>query len=187
MRTRFYLAVVTVLLTTVLSRAQSIQGFTGSWILDAARSGPAGEVWFVGRAHKFVISQIGTALTIDADGSIADVPWPLTYNLDGSEITTINHSAGDIPGWIRKVRTKLILDGGTLVAHASHVSESAGHENVSVTVVLTFTLLAKGREMKVERTGFRPNPPASLHGRPYRQEDDLLYQKDSAIYVKLAQ
>jgi hypothetical protein len=122
---------------------------------------------------------------IDAGNSIADVPGGLTYAIDGSEITTINRSAGDIPGWIRKVRTKLIIDSGKLVAHTSHVSDTAGRENVSVTVVLTFTLLSNGRELKVERTGFRPNPPASLHDQPYRREDDLLYQKDSAIYVKV--
>jgi hypothetical protein len=187
MRRRSCLAIVTVFLAPVLASAQGIQDFSGTWTLDTARSGPAAGVWFLSRAHKFVVSQVASGLVIDADASIADVPGPLTYATDGSEITTINHSVGDIPGWIRKVRTKLIREGASLVTHTSHVSETAGHENVSVTVVLTFTLLANGREMTVERTGFRPKPPPSLHGRPYRQEDDLLYRKDSAIYVKVAQ
>jgi hypothetical protein len=150
--------------------------------LDESRSGPAREIWFVGRAHKFVFNQAGSQFTLEADGSIADVVGPLVYSLDGSEITTINHSIGDIPGWTRKIRTKAMMDGTAVETHTSHVSEMA--DRAGVTVVLKFTLLPDGRSMTVERSGFRPVPPPMLHGRPYRQEDDLLYRKDTAIYVR---
>ena len=186
MRVRSSLSIVILLVavSAIFSQAQGIPNFAGTWILDEARSGQPREIWFVGRAHKFIIDQTASGLSIDADGSIADVSGPLTYSLDGSETTLINHSAGDISGWIRKLRTTLIVNDASLVTHTSHVSDTVGHERASVTVVLTFTLLANGREMKVERTGFRPTPPAVLHGRPYRQGDDLLYRKDTAIYVK---
>jgi hypothetical protein len=187
LRLLFSAAVLLVLINVAHSQAQSASRFTGTWILDESRNGPAREIWFVNRAHKFVVNQVGSTLTIDADGSIADVPDQLSYNLDGSDITTINHSAGDIPGWIRKLRTNLTMQEASLVARTSHVSETGGHENVSVTIVLTFQLLSNDREMRVERTGFRPIPPESLHGRPYKQEDDFLYRKDSAIYVKAPQ
>jgi hypothetical protein len=72
----------------------------------------------------------------------------------------------------------------TVVTHTSHVSQSA--DRAAVTVVLTFTLLEDGRSMRVEKTGFRPVAPASLHWRSYRQEDDLLYRKDAGIYVRAA-
>src|SRR5689334_4433037 len=152
-----------VVLSAVFSRAQGIPDFSGTWVLDEARSGQAREIWFVGRAQKFVIGRTASGLSIDADRSIDDVSGPLVYNTDGSETTTINHSAGEIPEWIRKLRTKLIVDNASLVTHTSHVSGTASHERVSVTVVLTFTLLADGRELKVERTGFRPAPPPTLH------------------------
>ncbi len=169
---------------------QSLSDFSGTWVLDAARSGQAREVWFVSRAHKFIINQTASELAIDSDGSIADVAGPLVYKLDGSEITTANLSMGDIPGWTRKIQTKAILDGATVVTYTSHVSETTDRnkgstrETVGVTIVLTFTLSSNGRDLIVERTGFRPVPPPTLHDRPYRQEDDLVYRKDTATYVK---
>src|SRR5262249_19546105 len=112
--------------------AQSKQNFSGTWILDEARSGPAHEVWFSSRAHKFVISQAGPELIIDAGGGIADVRGALAYNVDGREITTVNDSIGEIPGWTRKLRTKAVMDGDTLVTYTSHVSIT-DRENVAVT------------------------------------------------------
>jgi hypothetical protein len=151
--------------TTFFGQAPERSDFSGIWTLDEDRSGPPREVWFISRAGKFTISQLGSELKLDADASIADVEGPLTYRLDGSEITTINHSAGDIAGWTRKIRTKAMMDRTTLVLHTSHLSETTDratgntHENVAVTIVLIFRLLPNGREMTVERTGFRPVPP----------------------------
>src|SRR5262249_31391038 len=156
LRLLFSAAVLLVLIDVAHSQSPSAARFRGTWILDESRNGRAREIWFVNRAHKFVINEAGSSVTIDADGNIADAPGPLTYNLDGSEITTITHSAGDIPGWVRKLRTNVITRGASLIAHPSHVSETGGHENVSMTIVLTFQLLSNDREMRVERTGFRP-------------------------------
>lgn len=55
---------------------------------------------------------------------------------------------------------------------------------IGITSVLRFKLEAQGRELLVERTGFRAEPPAVLHGRPYDRKDDLVYNVDRILYVK---
>ena len=174
-------------------RAQSKSDFSGTWILDAVRSGPQPEMWNQRRARRFMIAQTVQEVTIDTgDGSLFGVSdpaidSPLVYKLDGSTLVVVDRSLGDLPGFSRKIKTEAAWDNSRLVTRTTHFSETANGASGGVTRKLTFSLLAV-REMAVERTGYRTSktPPTVLHGRPYRLEDDLVDAKDTAIYVKTA-
>ena len=173
-------------------RAQSKPDFSGTWILDAVRSGPQTEMWNQRRARQFTITQTAQEVTIDTgDGSLFGVPDPVTdsplvYKLDGSTIVVVDRSLGDLPGFSRKIKTEAAWENSRLVTRTTHFSETANGASGGVTRVLTFSLLASGRELAVDRTGYRTSkePPTVLHGRAYRLEDDLVYARDTAIYVK---
>jgi len=151
-------------------------------------------MWNQRRARQFVITQTAREVTIDtADGSLFGVPDPVTdsplvYKLDGSTLGVVDRSLGDLPGFSRKIETEAAWDDSRLVTRTTHFSETASGASGGVTRQVTFWLPASGREMAVDRTGYRTSkdPPTLLHGRPYRLEDDLVYARDSAIYVKTA-
>ena len=65
------------------------------------------------------------------------------------------------------------IDGGKTVVEAG-----------AITCVLRFRLTEEGRTLRVERSGFRENPPSLLHGLPYRRVDDLVYNTDVVIYQR---
>jgi hypothetical protein len=113
------------------------------------------------------------------------------YRLDGRTLTFSDDSAGEIPNWERKVGTDATWDGESLTLHTDPFAEVTDPANGELSVrhsinsLLTFRLATGGRELTVERTGFRVIPPTVLHGLPYRREDDLAYRTDVALYVKV--
>jgi len=82
--------------------------FSGTWVLDAIRSGSEPETWLQRRPQRFMIQQTTEELTMDTgDGSLFGVSSavtesPLRYKFDGSTVTVVDHSLGDIPNLTRK-------------------------------------------------------------------------------------
>ena len=170
---------------TMPTRVSAQPIFAGTWILDLSGNNAAPEVWGQSRARQFVISQTPTEITIDTlDGSVG-VARPLTYQLDGSKVNLINDDLGDLPGFTRRVRTWANVVGAKLTTYtllfAGEVTSDGGS---SITRVRAFEVFPEGRQLRVELTGYRPRPPALLHGRPYKQADDLVYGRDVATYLK---
>ena len=172
-------------------RAQVLPDFSGTWMIDDLRSGRPVEVWGQTRARLLVITQTPTDLTFTTDGGGPSVPGELQhYRLDGHELLVQDDTLGELPNFIRRVRTLARWVGDALTTEIETVSESIDRRTGApkigrgITSVLTFRLEAGGTELVVERTGFRAMPPAMLHGRPYSRHDDLAYNVDRVRYVR---
>ena len=177
--------------------SQGQPNFTGTWVLDNARSGPEPTIWTQRRPGGFVLSQTADELLLDTgDGSIFGVPklvldGSLRYRLDGSSIEVVDRTLGDLPGFERKIRTQASWDGSRLVTRSTQFHIGADGAKDGVTRVLVFSLLPDG-SIKVDRTGYR-----GLQGRQLfvtvlpkyshrgMLEDDLVYARDTAFYTKL--
>ncbi len=173
------------------ARAQSMPDFSGTWQIDDLRSGRPVDVWGQTRARLIVITQTSTEFRFTTDGGGPAVPADFThYRLDGSELLVRDDSLGELPNFVRKVRTLARWQGETLTTETETVSESvdtrtgAARVGRGITSVLTFRLEAGGTELVVERTGFRAVAPAMLHGRPYARHDDLAYNVDRVRYIR---
>lgn len=177
----------------VVTRAQSLPDFSGTWRIDDARSGRPIDVWGQTRARVVMIEQTPSDLTLITDGGGVNVPgdWQ-RYRLDGQEAIVRDDSLGELANFVRKVRTLAQWDGEALKTETETFIESAdpntGAPKIGrgITSVLTFRLEAGGTELVVERTGFRAQAPAMLHGRPYTRQDDLAYNVDRVRYVRTA-
>lgn len=184
-------------LTTLglVASAQDRPEFSGVWVLDKEHSGPEKVSWASARSNRFTIKQAAQSISIDTgDGSLFGLSAPVTqeplvWPLDGTSSTVIDRSLGDLPNFIRKIRTQAKWDGMKLVTLTTHLSETDGKETGGITRVLVFELLDDQRGMTVERAGYRNNAPSALiplimhHG---HMEDDLEYAKDKATYLKAA-
>ena len=181
---------MSVFVTASLSAQAPHPDFSGTWQIDDLHSGRAVDVWGQTRARLLVISQSPSELTVDTDGGGPSVPGELRYRLDGDELLVRDDSLGELPNFVRKVRTLARWDGPLLKTETESVSESidplTGEPRTgrSITSVLTFRLAAGGNELIVERTGYRVQPPAMLHGRPYDRSSDLAYNIDRVRYVR---
>jgi hypothetical protein len=176
-----------------LSAQSPLPDFSGVWRIDDAQSGRGVDVWGQTRARELVIAQTPAELTFTTDGGGPSVPGELQrYRLDGDELLVRDDSLGELPNFIRNVRTLALWDGQSLKTETETVSESidkrtgAPKTGRGITSVLTFRLSADGNELIVERTGFRAQPPALLHGQPYDRKTDLAYNVDRVRYVKVA-
>jgi hypothetical protein len=186
----------TLVLATVcatLSAQSPLPDFSGVWRIDDVQSGRGVDVWGQTRARELVIAQTSSELTFTTDGGGPSVPGERQrYRLDGDELLVRDDSLGALPNFIRKVRTLALWDGQSLKTETETVSESidkrtgAPKTGRGITSVLTFRLSADGNELIVERTGFRAQPPALLHGHPYDRNSDLAYNVDRVRYVKVA-
>jgi hypothetical protein len=165
---------------------------SGTWILDRARSGPTTDVWGQLRPQRFVIVHTSSEVSLDTgDGSIVGVDGPLVFRLDGIATIVVDRSVGDLPDFARKIRTEAAWEGDKLVTRTTHFAEKRGASGQpeivpgAITRILILSLIEDGSRLVVERTGSRARPPAKLHGRPYRQEDDLVYARDTVVYLRL--
>lgn len=172
-------------------RDVSLPDFSGTWRIDDARSGLPVDVWGQTRARLIVITQTSNDLSFVTDGGGPSVPTECqTYRLDGQETLVRDDSLGELPNFVRKVRTLARWEGPALTTETETVSESVDARTGSarvgrgITSVLTFRLEAGGTELVIERTGFRAQPPSLLHGRPYSRQDDLAYNVDRVRYVR---
>lgn len=177
----------------VATRAQSLPDFSGTWRIDDMRSGRPIDVWGQTRARVVVIDQTPTDLTLITDLGGLNVPGDLQrYRLDGQETIVRDDSLGELANFVRKVRTLAQWDGEALKTETETVRESVDPNTGAmkigrgITSVLTFRLEAGGTELVVERTGFRAQAPATLHGRPYARQEDLAYNVDRVRYVRTA-
>lgn len=177
----------------VATRAQSLPDFSGTWRIDDARSGRPIDVWGQTRARKMMIEQTPTDLTLITDGGGINVPVDVQhYRLDGLETIVRDDSLKELANFVRRVRTLAHWDGQALKTETETVSESVDQTTGAtkidrgITSVLTFRLEADGAALVVERTGFRAQPPALLHGRPYLRQEDLAYSVDRVRYVRSA-
>src|SRR5262245_40654403 len=82
--------------------------------------------------RQFTIRQTNDDVTIDTgDGSLFGVPepaseTPLHYRLDGSVVTVVDRSLGDIPSFTRKINTEALWDSNwRLLTFTTHFSENA--------------------------------------------------------------
>jgi hypothetical protein len=147
-------------LLALISTAQERKpDFSGTWLLDVARSGPEPEVWLQRRAARFIVQQRDEEITIDTgDGSLFGVTAPVTetplrYVLDGSIVIVPDHSLGDLPNFSRKISTQIAWeDDSRLWTFTTHFVETP-KRSAGTTRVLIFSLAASGRELQVERTG----------------------------------
>ena len=173
-----------------LPAQSSIPDFSGTWRIDDAQSGRGVDVWGQTRARVLVIAQTPGELTFATDGGGPSVPGDLRYRLDGDELVVRDDSLGELPNFVRKVRTLALWDGQALKTETEAISESIDEQTGApktgrgITSVLTFRLSADGNELIVERTGFRAQPPSLLHGQPYDRTADLAYNIDHVRYVK---
>src|SRR5262245_12508602 len=190
-----------VLCGLIAAAYQGKPDFSGKWVLDVARSGPEAVIWLQRRPVKFTIRQTDDDVTIDTgDGSLFGVTEPVSettlhYNLDGSVVTVVDRSLGDLPSFTRKIKTEALCDNNwPLFTFTTHFSETPKGINAGNTRVLIFSMTAGDQQMKVERTGYRgerindtslADVPKYMHNG--RLEDDLVYGKDTAFYVKTVQ
>jgi hypothetical protein len=184
-------AIVSLCLTASLSAQAPLPDFSGTWRIDDAQSGRGVDVWGQTRARVLMISQSASELTLATDGGGLSVPGELQrYRLDSEELLVQDDSLGELPNFARKVRTLAHWDGAQLKTETEIVSESidpaTGTVRVGrgITSVLTFRLGPGGNELIVERTGFRAQPPATLHGQPYDRSADLAYNIDRVRYMR---
>lgn len=183
-------AIVCVSTVARLSAQPSLPDFSGTWRIDDAQSGRGVDVWGQTRARLLVITQTPSEIVVATDGGGPSAPGDLRFRLDGDELLMHDDSLGELPNFVRKVRTLAAWDGGALMTETETISESIDEETGApkvgrgITSVLTFHLSGDGTELIVERTGFRRQPPATLHGRPYHRKDDLAYNTDRVRYVR---
>jgi hypothetical protein len=177
--------------------AQGRPDFSGTWLLDIARSGREPTIWTQRRPSRFVFTQTADELTLDTgDGSLFGVPalvidGSLRYRFDGAPVVVVDRSLGDLPGFARKIRTWASWDGTHLITRATQFSQTAQGESRGVTRVLVFSLTPDRGTVIVERTGYRGEagpelfvgtlPKIPHHG---RIEDDLVYATDTALYTR---
>ena len=168
----------------------SLPDFSGTWQIDDARSGRGVDVWGQTRARRLVITQTNSEIVVATDGGGPSAPGDLRFRIGGGELLMRDDSLGELPNFVRKVRTVAQWDGDALKTETETISESidkmSGAPKVGhgITSVLTFHLSADGMTLTVERTGFRAQPPAMLHGRPYDRTEDLAYNTDRVQYVR---
>ena len=172
-----------------LSAQPSMPDFSGIWRIDDAHSGRGVDVWGQTRARLLVITQTPSEIVVETDGGGPSAPGDLRFRIDG-ELLMRDDSLGELPNFVRKVRTFAEWTGDALKTETETISESIDRQTGApkvgrgITSVLTFHLSADGSELIVERTGFRAQPPPMLHGRPYDRRDDLAYNIDRVRYVR---
>lgn len=189
---RAWTALVLAAACATLSAQPSLPDFSGTWRIDDAQSGRGVDVWGQTRARVLVITQTPSEIILTTDGGGPSAPGDLMrYRLDGDELLIRDDSLGELPHFVRKVRTLARWDGEALTTETETVSESIDKQTGApktgrgITSVLTFRLGADSTQLLVERTGFRASPPALLHGQPYDRTADLAYNVDRVRYVRV--
>ena len=183
-------AVVCVSMGAALSANPALPDFSGTWRIDDAQSGRGVDVWGQTRARLLVITQTPAEIIVATDGGGPSAPGDLRFRLDGAELVVRDNSLVELPNFVRKVRTLAEWTGDALETETEIISESideqTGRPKVGrgITSVLKFHLSADGTTLTVERTGFRAQPPATLHGRPYDRQQDLAYNTDRVQYIR---
>jgi hypothetical protein len=174
----------------VLSAQPAVPDFSGTWQIDDARSGRGVDVWGQTRARLLVITQTASEIVVATDGGGPSAPGDLRFRIGGGELLMRDDSLGELPNFVRRVRTFAAWSGDALKTETETITESiderSGAPKVSrgITSVLTFHLSADGTTLTVERTGFRAQPPAMLLGRAYDRTTDLAYNVDRVRYVR---
>ena len=173
--------------------------FSGAWLLDAVTTGSEPEIWLQRRPLRLMIQQSAEELTIDTgDGSLFGVSSavtevPLRYRFDGSIVTVLDHSQGDIQNFTRKINTEAFWKSDSrLFTFTTHFPETASRAVPGTTRIWIFSITGD-HELKLERTGYRgarPDPSAFFGPLPKylhngRIEDDRAYAKDIAFYKKV--
>ena len=183
-------AVVCVSMGAALSAQPALPDFSGIWRIDDAHSGRGVDVWGQTRARLLVITQTPSEIIVETDGGGPSAPGDLRFRIGGGELLVRDDSLGELPNFVRRVRTLAEWTGDALKTETETISESIDNQTGAprvgrgITSVLTFHLSADGAELIVERTGFRAQPPPMLHGRPYDRKDDLAYNIDRVRYVR---
>src|SRR5688500_18072864 len=153
-------AIVSLCTAATLSAQAPLPDFSGTWRIDDAVSGRGVDVWGQTRARVILISQSTSELTLATEGGGLTVPGDLQrYRLDGEELLVRDDSLGDLPNFVRKVRTLARWNGVELKTEAETVSESIDpntgvpRTGRGITSVLSFRIGPGGNELIDERTG----------------------------------
>lgn len=183
-------AAVCASMVAALSAQPALPDFSGIWRIDDAQSGRGVDVWGQTRARLLVITQTSSEIVVETDGGGPSAPGDLRFQL-GGELLMRDDSLGELPNFVRTVRTFAEWTGDALKTETETISESIDEQTGTpkvghgITSVLTFHLSADRSELIVERTGFRKQPPALLLGRPYDRTADLAYNLDRVRYVRM--
>ena len=143
MRRVLLLACVASVVLPFTARAQAKTDFSGTWVLDAAKSDAPGGRGGRGAQGPVTIKQTAAEITIGA----------ASYKLDGSE--SVNQMQGR--GGTTEAKSKAHWDGAKLVIET--MREMGGN---AVTITDTRSLSADGTEMTVE-TAFNGNTRKAVY------------------------
>lgn len=140
------LVICFLLLNTFLLRAQT--DFTGTWILDHSKS----DAEFRDYEITCTINQTTSAITVEQviimkDGQKSGMP-PITYNLDGKEVSKEEH------GGTNKISASLSSDKKILTT--KYDRKMNGNDYGSVTV---YTLSEKGKVLTVKTSDLKGESP----------------------------
>lgn len=166
--------------------AQARPDFSGTWRLDRARSDPPSKTpWGHRSADKLLIYQTADALTLSIDDDRF-----YQFVLDGVPHSYIDHSTGKMPHFVGLTVTQANLNATRLVLKITEVARittpgsGVVHYHPGITRVHVLTLSGNGKALTMERTGYRHDPPALLHGSPYSRAEDLVYAHQTLVYNK---
>jgi hypothetical protein len=167
---------------------QRLPDFAGDWRLQPARSGPPVDVWGQSRAVRLVVVQSASELSFEPEGGGLSVPIKFQrFRLDGAVLEFLDDSLGDLGSFVRKVRTEARWDGTALSVLSERFGETV-EEGVRIRTAGSITSVWRmrlvGTDLQIERSGLRSDPPRILHGRPYSRADDLVYNRDIAVYAQ---
>src|SRR5579872_372188 len=148
--------------------ADSAPDFSGAWRRDRQRA-PA----FAFGPPIWTIHQTESELTLETGGQ------HFIFRLDGTENEYADSSLGDLPNFIRKIRTKARWDGTRLRTERTSFAEEKNPQSGAIeippgaiTIVEVLQLSADRRTLAVDHSGFRGKPPDLLHGKPYDRDSD---------------
>lgn len=138
--------------------------FSGSWQRGKSRA-PG----FAFGAPHWTIRQKSSELVLLVGGQT------FVFRLDGAESVYIDHSLGDLPNFIRKIRTQAHWEGERLLIERTSFAEQTDASGKvttttgAITIVEALTSSPDRRILTADHRGFRAMPPDLVHGKPYLQ------------------
>ncbi len=137
---------------------------------------------FAGLRLVATIRQTLSELVLDAGGQT------FVFRLDSTENVYIDRSLGDLPNFVRKIRTKAHWERERLLTERTSFAEQADPSGKvttpagAITIVDALTISPDRRTLTVEHSGFRAAPPDLLHGEPYNPADDPAVRRYTGFF-----
>lgn len=180
MRSRFE-AFAVIVLCSSFALAEAVPDFSGTWRRDVTES-PATAFG----PPAWVIKQNDHELILKAGGQT------FVFHLDGTERVYVDESLGDLPGFVRKIRTKANWSGSTLLTERTSFAEQRNPQTGeittpagAITIVESIHLSSDGRSLIVEHSGYRTTPPELLHGKAYDRDSDPAAKQYKDVFRRI--